>query len=59
MTRCRGCAATWTGTSAAHCRVCHTTWRDVAAFDRHRADGSCAQAATRVDWVPLVFEGAS
>ncbi len=58
MTRCRGCAATWSGGTATHCPVCHTTQEDVTAFDRHRADGTCARTAARVDWVPLVFEGA-
>ncbi len=64
MTRCRGCAATWAGTQSAHCPACHTTWRDVAAFDGHRADGTCRRftrqpAPAPAGWLPLAFESAS
>lgn len=36
MTTCPRCTATWAGTSASHCTVCHQTFSVDSNADRHR-----------------------
>lgn len=38
---CNGCSATWTGSLACHCSVCHETFVGITAFDRHRVSYAC------------------
>jgi hypothetical protein len=33
---CSRCTNRWTSLEEAHCSVCHKTYRDVPAFDKHR-----------------------
>lgn len=55
MTRCKNCAATWTGLGIAHCAECHATFTTASNFDRHRAGskdrrfaaGQCSDPAAR------------
>lgn len=41
LTRCSGCANTWTGALVCHCASCHRTFTGIRAFDIHRTGGIC------------------
>lgn len=36
---CGGCNTVWTGTSPAHCGVCHRLFSSAGLFDAHRSTG--------------------
>lgn len=46
LTRCSGCANTWTGLLSCHCGACHVTFTGITAFDAHRVGGVCNDPAS-------------
>lgn len=55
MTRCRKCAAEWSGLAVAHCSVCCQSFSAVSSFDKHRSgskdktftQGECSDPSLR------------